>query len=159
MSSEPNNLGRAGALLREDPDAFDALRDLTADRIEVDPGAIEKDYWATEVLRSATTPLSGIDDLVFKGGTSLSKAYGIIKRFSPWVSAFLMPPPSGGMSSAVNENGMRRHRVVRGAFFGTSVPRWPGRPGNILAREHERGRPATVQDLACIHGWHDSEHE
>lgn len=50
MSSEPNNLGRAGALLREDPDAFDALRDLTADRIEVDPGAIEKDYWATEVL-------------------------------------------------------------------------------------------------------------
>ncbi len=44
-------MGRVGALLREDPDAFDALRDLTADTLDIDPGAIEKDYWATEVVR------------------------------------------------------------------------------------------------------------
>lgn len=65
---------RVGPLLRGDPDAFDALRDTAADHQGVDPGAIEKDYWATEVLRSATVPLDGVEYFVFKGGTSLSKA-------------------------------------------------------------------------------------
>ena len=72
----------AVGMLRSDPDAFDALRDATAERLSVDPGAVEKDYWATEVLRSAASPLEGVDQVVFKGGTSLSKAYGIIERFS-----------------------------------------------------------------------------
>lgn len=82
MSAEAGNSERVGNLLREDPDAFDALRDRTSERLKVDPGAIEKDYWVTEVLRSAVAPFVGVDDLVFKGGTSLSKAYGIIERFS-----------------------------------------------------------------------------
>lgn len=67
MSAELGKSEGIGAALRDDPDAFDALRDLTADRLNVDPGAIEKDYWATEVLRSATAALAGLDDLVFKG--------------------------------------------------------------------------------------------
>ncbi len=74
---------------------FDALRDLTADRLHVDPGAIEKDYWATEVLRSATAPLAGVDDLVFKGGTSLSKAYGIIERFSEDIDVLVVCQQTG----------------------------------------------------------------
>lgn len=72
----------AVGMLRSDPDAFDALRDATAERLGVDPGAVEKDYWATEVLRAAASPLEGVDQVVFKGGTSLSKAYRIIERFS-----------------------------------------------------------------------------
>ena len=55
----------------------------------------EKDYWATEVLRSATAPLSGIDDLVFKGGTSFSKAYGIIKRFSEDIDVLVVCQQTG----------------------------------------------------------------
>jgi len=42
---------------------------------------IEKDYWVTYVLKN----LSGsefIDSVVFKGGTSLSKVYKCIERFS-----------------------------------------------------------------------------
>lgn len=42
---------------------------------------VEKDYWLTTVLLELS--LSPYKDLVvFKGGTSLSKAYGIIQRFS-----------------------------------------------------------------------------
>ena len=42
---------------------------------------VEKDYWLTTVLLELS--LSPYRDLVvFKGGTSLSKAYGIIQRFS-----------------------------------------------------------------------------
>lgn len=72
----------SGALLRSDPDAFDALRDATAGRLGLTGGVIEKDYWATEVLRAATSRIDGADALVFKGGTSLSKAFAIIERFS-----------------------------------------------------------------------------
>ena len=95
MSSGPDNVRRVGALLREDTDAFDALRDLTADTLDIDPGAIEKDYWATEVLRSATAPLSGVDEFVFKGGTSLSKAYGIIERFSEDIDVLVVCQQTG----------------------------------------------------------------
>ena len=45
------------------------------------PYAIEKDAWVTMVLRMLfTSELS--EHIVFKGGTSLSKVYGLIERFS-----------------------------------------------------------------------------
>jgi predicted nucleotidyltransferase component of viral defense system len=42
---------------------------------------IEKDYWVTYVLKNLSTSKI-MDDVVFKGGTSLSKAYECINRFS-----------------------------------------------------------------------------
>ena len=59
MSTGSDDLRRVWVPLREDPDAFDALRDLTADTLGIDPGAIEKDYWATEVRRAARDGLAG----------------------------------------------------------------------------------------------------
>lgn len=45
------------------------------------PQAVEKDVWVTLMLRMIfTSELS--DHLIFKGGTSLSKAFGLIQRFS-----------------------------------------------------------------------------
>lgn len=45
------------------------------------PTAIEKDWWVSIAL-NAIYKLEYADYLVFKGGTSLSKAYGLIERFS-----------------------------------------------------------------------------
>lgn len=45
------------------------------------PTAIEKDLWVMIALR-AVFQLRCAKDLVFKGGTSLSKAWGLIERFS-----------------------------------------------------------------------------
>jgi len=70
------------AFTRDDSDAFAALRDGAAERFGLQPGVVEKDYWALEVLRSITEPFDGVEAIVFKGGTSLSKVYGIIERFS-----------------------------------------------------------------------------
>lgn len=42
---------------------------------------IEKDWWVTMVLR-ALFSLHYADQLSFKGGTSLSKCWNLIKRFS-----------------------------------------------------------------------------
>ena len=111
MSSGPDNLARVGTLLREEPDAFDALRDLTANTLDIDPGAIEKDYWATEVLRSVTAPLSGVDEFVFKGGTSLSKAYGIIERFSEDIDVLVVCQTDGtAVEASPAQSGRTRER-------------------------------------------------
>jgi predicted nucleotidyltransferase component of viral defense system len=43
--------------------------------------AVEKDWWVTAVLRTLFS-LSYAENLSFKGGTSLSKCYNLIERFS-----------------------------------------------------------------------------
>ena len=43
--------------------------------------AIEKDWWVTVTLK-ALFQTDCRDSLIFKGGTSLSKGFGIIERFS-----------------------------------------------------------------------------
>lgn len=45
------------------------------------PSVIEKDIWVTLVLQLLFA-MSGRKAMAFKGGTSLSKVYGVIKRFS-----------------------------------------------------------------------------
>lgn len=50
-------------------------------KIGQDPQTIEKDWWVTQVLR-VLFGLPYAEHLSFKGGTSLSKAWGIIERFS-----------------------------------------------------------------------------
>lgn len=61
----------------------------------------EKDYWAMRVLRSLVAPLEHDPNLrvIFKGGTSLSKGFGIIERFSEDIDVVLVPgtrPPKKG---------------------------------------------------------------
>ena len=48
---------------------------------------IEKDYYAMEVLRAVAS--HAFDKVIFKGGTSLSKAWGLIDRFSEDIDLFL----------------------------------------------------------------------
>ena len=45
------------------------------------PIAIEKDWWVTQILHQVFE-LDMADALVFKGGTSLSKGWGLIQRLS-----------------------------------------------------------------------------
>ncbi|PRY52723.1 nucleotidyltransferase AbiEii toxin of type IV toxin-antitoxin system [Arcticibacter pallidicorallinus] len=57
------------------------LLGLTSSRSGLPAGAIEKDWWVTLALKAIfQTPWS--DAMVFKGGTSLSKSWGLIDRFS-----------------------------------------------------------------------------
>ncbi len=49
--------------------------------IDLPPAAIEKDWWVVQTLR-IVFGMEVAPHLVFKGGTSLSKAWGLIERFS-----------------------------------------------------------------------------
>lgn len=61
-------------------DRRDALG-FAAAQIRTRPYLLEKDFWVVQVL-SVLFSAPFANDLVFKGGTSLSKAYDIIRRFS-----------------------------------------------------------------------------
>ena len=53
------------------------------------PAIIEKDYYVTEALRVIADTAG--DKVIFKGGTSLSKGWNLIQRFSEDIDLFLDP--------------------------------------------------------------------
>ena len=68
-------------LLLSDDDK-EAYFGVVADKLNVIPQMIEKDFWVCWILKILfSLPESG-SHLTFKGGTSLSKCYNIIHRFS-----------------------------------------------------------------------------
>lgn len=58
------------------------LFEQTAIAMGVNPAIIEKDFWVCWVLKKLFTSDELADHLVFKGGTSLSKVFQLIDRFS-----------------------------------------------------------------------------
>jgi len=54
----------------------------TASRLGIRPAIAEKDFWVCLVLNLLFVKSTFKQSLVFKGGTSLSKVYRLIERFS-----------------------------------------------------------------------------
>ena len=65
--------------LHLDREAFAELVTAAANELHIPPGIIEKDYYVTLALRELASRIPG---MVFKGGTSLTKCYQILERFS-----------------------------------------------------------------------------
>lgn len=61
----------------------------TADKKGMNPAIVEKDFWVCIVLDHLFHNCKWKDDFAFKGGTSLSKAYKLIKRFSEDIDLIL----------------------------------------------------------------------
>ena len=78
----------------------DLLRIVGAE-LNIEPGLIEKDYWIMHVLY-------GLKEQGFqfelKGGTSLSKGYGIIHRFSEDIDLHIKPPAEMEINENPNNN-------------------------------------------------------
>lgn len=68
-------------MLHNDPKLFKDTVLATAEYFHISPAYIEKDYWITNTL-SRLSQNPNADKVVFKGGTSLSKAYNLVDRFS-----------------------------------------------------------------------------
>jgi hypothetical protein len=80
-------------LLRATPADLRALAGRTSEAIGFPQAFVEKDYWLTEVLRSLVPPITSDDSqpqIILKGGTSLSKAFGLIDRMSEDVDVLLV---------------------------------------------------------------------
>lgn len=67
--------------LHENSDLLEELISATATSLGLPEVFVEKDYWITKGLKHLSDSEYSAS-AVFKGGTSLSKAYGLIERFS-----------------------------------------------------------------------------
>ena len=67
--------------LHENQKLFIQLLNFSANTLKIRPEFIEEDYWITHALQRMAQN-ENADKVVFKGGTSLSKAYRLTNRFS-----------------------------------------------------------------------------
>lgn len=67
--------------LHENPTLFRQSVEFTSQKLNILPIYVEKDYWVTYALHLIFHNAIG-EETVFKGGTALSKCFGIIERFS-----------------------------------------------------------------------------
>ena len=107
--------------LRDNQADFEGAVVSAAERLGLAPLFVEKDYWVTQVLRALHDQHAGA--FVLKGGTSLSKGYELIERFSEDVDILIQPARErlGEKPGAPAEDHHRacrpyaRHRVAPGA--------------------------------------------
>lgn len=67
--------------LHNNANDFSALITFTANHFDRSIEFVEKDYWITHTL-NLLAHSANVENVVFKGGTSLSKGYRLINRFS-----------------------------------------------------------------------------
>lgn len=86
--------------LHNHPEFKDLLTTVGED-MQIDPYLVAKDYWLMHVLYSLKK-----QGFVFhlKGGTSLSKGFGIIKRFSEDIDILIEPPAGMDVKTGKNHN-------------------------------------------------------
>ncbi|MBR5095818.1 MAG: nucleotidyl transferase AbiEii/AbiGii toxin family protein [Treponema sp.] len=68
--------------LHENEELFKKIIENTKEQVGLSSPVIEKDYYVTMILRLISKKTVGLGDVVFKGGTSLSKCHKVINRFS-----------------------------------------------------------------------------
>jgi len=90
--------------LRDLPDELSALVARASGELGIPQAFVAKDFWVVEVLRSLAAPYEDVT-VVFKGGTSLSKAFGIIDRMSEDVDVLLAFPD--GATKGARERALR----------------------------------------------------
>ena len=78
-----NNIARINSNDRK------ALFQNTAAKMGLTEAIVEKDYWVCFMLDYLFHRCKWKDSIAFKGGTSLSKAYGLIERFSEDIDLIL----------------------------------------------------------------------
>lgn len=63
--------------------------EAAAQRMALAPAVVEKDFWVCYTLDHLFHRSGFAESMVFKGGTSLSKAFGLIERFSEDIDLIL----------------------------------------------------------------------
>jgi hypothetical protein len=98
--------------LHQHPD-FEALLRIVGEAKGIEPALIEKDYWIMHCLYGLQ--LMGLT-FELKGGTSLSKGFGIIHRFSEDIDIRIEPPEGMGVKTGRNQD-KEAHCASRKQFY------------------------------------------
>jgi Nucleotidyl transferase AbiEii toxin, Type IV TA system len=97
-------------ILRADAATRLGLFATTAQRIGTTPQNVEKDFWVCWTLDALFNGLPAGPRLLFKGGTSLSKGFGLIQRFSEDIDITVFRDDLGVPASVEQLNAMSRKK-------------------------------------------------
>lgn len=97
-------------VIASSPDARAGLFETTAQRLGTPAQNIEKDFWVCWTLDALFNGREGGPRLLFKGGTSLSKGFGLIRRFSEDVDVTVFRDDLGQDYSFEQLQGMSRKK-------------------------------------------------
>jgi len=123
--------------LHNHPQFADLIR-IVAEQKGIDPALVEKDYWIMHCLY-------GLQQLgltfELKGGTSLSKGFQIIDRFSEDIDIRVEPPEGRDVKTGRNQNKrshiQSRRNFMTGSrkrFASTALKRWNVMPPSTTGR-------------------------
>ncbi|MBT2250330.1 nucleotidyl transferase AbiEii/AbiGii toxin family protein [Arthrobacter sp. BHU FT2] len=145
--------------LRTEPDDLAALVDAAARERGLPQAFVEKDFWVIEVLRAATVHRTATDkngitlpvSAVFKGGTSLSRGFGIIERFSEDVDLLLGFPDN--CTPGVKDRVLRDICIAVGDHLGLDTEsRVPAGSSKGVKRNMRYHFPAVYGDPGITEG-------
>ncbi|MDF5722609.1 MAG: nucleotidyl transferase AbiEii/AbiGii toxin family protein [Rhizonema sp. PD37] len=101
------------------------LVEVIASDLGVDPSFVEKDWYAMRIISS----LNAVNDvgvqLVFSGGTSLSKGFGLIKRFSEDLDFKVILPKANPTRNECSNYRKQIVEVIRGSSSEWSLDEEP----------------------------------
>ncbi len=80
------------------------------ERLQIHPVVLEKDFWVCWILGLLFGQPKWAEALVFKGGTALSKVFGIIRRFSEDIDLSVSPATLGISEADAEHARSRRQR-------------------------------------------------
>ena len=83
-----------------------------AGRLSTDEGLIEKDWHIVRALSALASLNNAVAPLVFSGGTSLSKGWGLIKRFSEDIDFKVSIPPTANGAESRNQRRAFRKQAL-----------------------------------------------
>jgi hypothetical protein len=132
--------------LREHLNDLTALIGAASEQLLLDPSFLEKDFWAMEVLRAVAAPSevagragTGPLRVIFKGGTSLSRVYGLIERFSEDIDVLLVFPDVG-MGEGSRDKALKAKRDAAAQHLGLDND-------HVIAKESTKGIKRNVRYL------------
>ena len=113
-----------------DDEQFGSLLEIVAGERGLSRGLVEKDYWVTHSLWALHA--AGFD-VWFKGGTSLSKGFGLIHRFSEDLDLKIEPGTVTALSAVTNwKSEGKQATAARRSYFET-LPALLSVPGAQVA--------------------------
>lgn len=113
--------------LADAPEFEDAIR-AAAEYHGILPDLVRKDYWVTRVLRTIAGDPAHAGRVLFKGGTSLSKGWRLIDRFSEDID-LLLTGPEYGPSPEGKKDRERQFRTLKTRVEAETPLRLPDQTG------------------------------
>jgi len=120
----------------------------TAARMAVSSVMVEKDFWVSWLLGLLLADPALAPHLVFKGGTSLSKVYGVIDRFSEDIDLSMSPAFVGADESVFTA---MRSRTRRDSAMAQMQVQCGEQTRNVLMPRLEQGSSNTSVAARAVH--------